>query len=56
MKILVYMIGIVLVLGGCSKFNIMSEAKEVEKLSCEEKAKPKSLQALEQNYRCTSEK
>jgi len=47
------------VFGGCSPliFNKKITDKEkpsIRKLSCEEKAKPKSLQYLEQQYRCTS--
>jgi len=44
---------------GCSsnlQSPILIEGKENKELfSCSEKAKPKSLQFLEQQYRCTSE-
>ncbi len=40
---------------GCSKLNPLMPIKEKSLLSCEEKAKPKSLQFLEQQYRCTSD-
>ena len=49
----------VLFYSGCSKLNFLSPvtkepiAKKRE-FSCEEKAEPKSLQLLEQKYRCTS--
>lgn len=38
---------------GCS--SVQPEHTQ-EKLSCEEKAKPKSLQYIEQQYRCTAKK
>jgi len=39
---------------GCSHLNSLIPIKEENLLSCEEKAKPKSLQFLEQQYRCSS--
>jgi len=46
--------------GGCSSLILKKEILEKEKpnkrkLSCEENAKPKSLEFLEQQYRCTSQ-
>ena len=38
---------------GCTVPKIKKESMQ-ELLSCEEKAEPKSLQYLEQRYRCTS--
>jgi len=38
---------------GCAKLQ-PEVSKGERKLSCEEKAKPKSLEYLEQQYRCTS--
>ena len=38
---------------GCSRVTPQQE-KKTELLSCEERAEPKSLQYLEQQYRCAS--
>jgi len=42
---------------GCSQIKSSTLAKSIDnkQLSCSKKAKPKSLQFLEQQYRCTSE-
>jgi hypothetical protein len=41
--------------GGCSSLILKEEQQSKGKLSCEEKAKPKSLLYLEQQYRCTTQ-
>jgi len=43
---------------GCSGLESISLSKNVaiEEFSCSKKAKPKSLQLLEQQYRCTTQK
>ena len=41
--------------GGCSSLMLKDEHSSTRKLSCEEKAKPKSLLYLEQQYRCTTQ-
>lgn len=43
---------------GCSKITIANQANNnaLKQLPCEEDAKPKSLQLLEQRYRCQSQK
>jgi len=38
---------------GCSSIEL--QRLEVEELSCSKEAEPKSLQLLEQQYRCTSQ-
>ena len=50
---------ILLVLSGCTRLkfsnsNSNSNVSERQLSSCEEEAEPKSLQFLEQQYRCTS--
>ena len=58
--ILTLLIGIIVGLySGCSRLKIepMKTAKNRPKVfSCQEEAKPKSLQFLEQQYRCRSQK
>ena len=43
---------------GCSRVDSIGLSKNLntEELSCSKKANPKSLQLLEQQYRCTTEK
>ena len=43
---------------GCSHLESATLSKSIDnkQLSCSKKAKPKSLQFLEQQYRCTSQK
>jgi len=43
--------------GGCSSVKSLNLAQNIdeEQLSCSGRAKPKSLQLLEQQYRCTSQ-
>jgi len=43
---------------GCThpKSTILAKKIDNKQLSCSQEAKPKSLQFLEQQYRCTSEK
>lgn len=54
------LLSICLVFSGCSTLKLMPEnPRELtsnEQLSCEKKAKAKSLQLLEQQYRCTGQK
>ncbi len=51
---------LILLLNGCSLVKTSPQEIKIEKdnteepLSCEIKAKPKSLELLEQQYRCTS--
>lgn len=51
---------IMLVSTGCTSFKILKENKSIPKraslelLSCDKKAKPKTLQYLEQQYRCNT--
>ena len=45
---------ILLFITGCSTLKVGSKLKE-KVLSCSEKAEEKSLQYLEQQYRCTSQ-
>ena len=52
MKILCMII--ILIYTGCSKTPKTSEIS-YNQFSCTQKAKPKSLQFLEQQYRCTSQ-
>jgi len=43
---------------GCSsklKSSILTQSMESEQFSCSQRAEPKSLQLLEQQYRCTSQ-
>ena len=42
---------------GCSRVQhvVLSSSVDSKLLSCDKKAKPKSLQFLEQQYRCTSQ-
>lgn len=55
MKNLIILLSIIFY-SGCSKsFIIESKVVKSEELSCEMEAKPKSLQLLEQQYRCTSD-
>ena len=45
----------IIIFNGCSLLTVKQPIKvEEKKLSCEEEAEPKSLQFLEQQYRCTS--
>ena len=48
---------ILLVFSGCTRLRFLNSnvtASEGKLSSCEEKTEPKSLQFLEQQYRCTS--
>jgi len=59
MRIYITFFCYVILFEGCSSLILNKEVAQKEriserKLSCEEKAKPKSLQYLEQQYRCTS--
>ena len=48
---------ILLVFSGCTRLRFSNQnvtASERQASSCEEEAEPKSLQFLEQQYRCTS--
>jgi len=45
----------IILFGGCSSLSLEKENHMKRKVSCEEEAKPKSLEYLEQQYRCTSE-
>lgn len=58
MKKVLFICIIVYLYTGCSKFQHINTDDNVrdEELSCSIKAKPKSLQFLEQQYRCTSKK
>ena len=58
MKKVLFILTIVYLYTGCSKLQYINTDKNVqdEELSCSTKAKPKSLQFLEQQYRCTNEK
>jgi len=42
---------------GCSRIEgvVLSVSEDNKQFSCSQKAKPKSLQFLEQQYRCTSQ-
>jgi len=60
MRIYIILFSYIALFGGCSslilKKEILKNKKDTKKiLSCEEEAKPKSLQYLEQQYRCTSQ-
>jgi len=60
MRIYIILFCYTIVFGGCSPLIFNKEVLEKEKpstrkLSCEEEAEPKSLQYLEQQYRCTSQ-
>ena len=48
----IFFLGFMLLVG-CSSHQVRKESFK-EKLSCEEKAEPQSLQYLEQRYRCQS--
>jgi len=58
-KIFLKLILVMLFISGCSSLHLGKSTIEITKsskkkeFSCEEKAKPKSLQYLEQQYRCT---
>jgi len=43
------------VFGGCSSVILEKKKSTKQKLSCEENAKEKSLEYLEQQYRCSSQ-
>ncbi|MCK5854791.1 MAG: hypothetical protein KAG56_06180 [Sulfurovaceae bacterium] len=49
---------IIILFVGCSKLNLKNSIPpqpiEQKPLSCNEKASPKSLELLEQNYRCNN--
>lgn len=57
----VYMIKILIIFiflyTGCSRIEgvVLSVSEDNKQFSCSQKAKPKSLQFLEQQYRCTSQ-
>jgi len=55
MRIYIIFFCSIVVFGGCSSLILEKEKPRKRKLSCEEDAKPKSLQYLEQQYRCTSQ-
>jgi len=60
MRIYIILFCYIALFGGCSPliFNqevLKKEKPSKRKLSCEEEAEPKSLQYLEQQYRCTSQ-
>lgn len=42
---------------GCSQFEsvVLAPSMDTKQFSCSKRAKPKSLQFLEQQYRCTSQ-
>jgi hypothetical protein len=55
---LLTLVFLILLYTGCSRINLLlkdNEASKTELFSCEQKAKPKSLQFLEQQYRCKSQ-
>ena len=55
MKISILLFFYFLLFGGCSSLILKKEQSSQRKLSCEEKAKPKSLLYLDQQYRCTTQ-
>ena len=50
-----FILSFVIFYSGCSLSTGGNSIKNSEKFSCNEKAKPKSLQLLEQQYRCQRE-
>jgi len=55
MRIYIIFFCSIVIFGGCTSLTLEKEKPSKRKLSCEEEAKPKSLQYLEQQYRCTSQ-
>ncbi len=55
MKVYIIFLFYVIVFGGCSSLVLKEKSSTRRPLSCEEKAKPKSLLYLEQQYRCTTQ-
>ena len=55
MKKILLLIVPIIIFNGCSLLSANQSVKiEEKKLSCEEEAEPKSLQLIEQQYRCRS--
>jgi len=54
MRIYIIFFCSIVVFGGCTSLNLEKENHMKRKVSCEEETKPKSLEYLEQQYRCTS--
>ena len=58
-KIFLKLILVMVFISGCSSLHLgkstidISNSSENKEFSCEEKVKPKSLQYIEQQYRCT---
>ena len=56
MKKVIFLFGILYLYTGCSGVGLKSSSLDNnELLSCGREAKPKSLELLEQQYRCTSQ-
>jgi len=55
MRICIIFFCSIVIFGGCTSLTLEKEKPNKRKLSCEENAKPKSLEFLEQQYRCTSQ-
>ena len=55
MRIYIILFCYIALFGGCSSLILKKDKLSKRQLSCEEEAQPKSLQYLEQQYRCTSQ-
>jgi hypothetical protein len=57
MKKVLFLFIVVYMSTGCSKLEsvVLTQNIDNKELSCSKRAKPKSLQLLEQQYRCTSQ-
>jgi uncharacterized protein YcfL len=58
MKKIMFIFIVVYICTGCTKLKsvvLTPSVVDIEQLSCNKRAQPKSLQLLEQQYRCTSQ-
>ena len=56
MQKILFILSIILYTGCTKQVTILTNSNDISQLSCSQEAKPKSLQFLEQRYRCTSQK
>jgi len=57
MKKVLFIFIVVYICTGCTKLEsvVLTQRVDTKQLSCTKRAEPKSLQLLEQQYRCTSQ-